>query len=61
MAYKVNPAQCMGFGNCGQCSKVCPVTAISEKDGKAYIDPAICISCGACAGVCPMTAISPDM
>ena len=35
----------------------CPVGAISiGDDGKAVIDPDICIECGACAGVCPVEA-----
>ena len=34
----------------------CPVSAISEGDGKYVIDPDTCISCGSCAGVCPVGA-----
>lgn len=60
MAYKVDPKKCMSVKACGQCTKVCPAIAISEKDTKAYIDPQKCVSCGACAGVCPMDAISVD-
>ena len=54
MAYKVSDA-CV---NCGACDSECPVEAISEKDGKRWIDPEKCSSCGACAGVCPVEAIS---
>jgi Fe-S-cluster-containing hydrogenase component 2 len=36
------------------------VDAISEKEGKRWIDAAKCQSCGACAGVCPVEAISEE-
>ena len=29
-------------------------------DGKAKIDPELCIECGACAGVCPVDAPQPE-
>lgn len=41
---------------CGACVEECPVSAISEGDGKYVIDADTCISCGACAGVCPVSA-----
>lgn len=41
---------------CGACAEECPVSAISEGDGKYVIDADTCISCGACAGVCPVSA-----
>ena len=53
MAYKINADECLG---CGACAGECPVSAISEKDGKYVIDAETCISCGACAGVCPVGA-----
>ncbi len=43
---------------CGACADGCPVSAISEKDGKYVIDPEACIDCGACADVCPVSAPS---
>jgi ferredoxin len=43
--------------NCGSCDSECSVGAISEKDGKRFVDPAACVSCGACAGACPTEAI----
>ena len=43
---------------CCACFNECPVDAISEEDGKAYIDPDLCTDCGACADVCPVDAIS---
>ncbi|MCB5268049.1 MAG: 4Fe-4S binding protein [Candidatus Cloacimonetes bacterium] len=51
--------------SCGFCLRVCPVDAISYKDGKAFIDKDVCIACGICAGEdeeafrgCPVDAIS---
>ncbi|MEG0896569.1 MAG: 4Fe-4S binding protein, partial [Ruthenibacterium sp.] len=37
---------------------VCPVSAISEGDGKYVIDPDVCLDCGTCEGECPVSAIS---
>ena len=53
MAYKINKDKCLG---CGACADECPVSAITEDDGKYVIDPDTCIECGACAGVCPVEA-----
>ncbi|NLO91334.1 MAG: 4Fe-4S binding protein [Elusimicrobia bacterium] len=55
MAHKIDSGTCI---NCGACEPVCPVTAISEKDGKRVIDAGTCVDCGACAGTCPVSAIS---
>jgi ferredoxin len=44
--------------SCGACEGECPVSAISEGDGKFVIDAATCIDCAACVGVCPTGAIS---
>ena len=52
MAYKITDA-CV---SCGTCAGECPVSAISEGDGKYVIDPDKCLDCGACAGVCPVGA-----
>lgn len=52
MAYKITD-KCI---SCGACSSACPVTCISEGDGKYKIDPEQCISCGTCAGICPVGA-----
>ena len=54
MAYCISDA-CI---SCGACEGTCPVSAISEGDGKYVIDPDTCISCGACAAGYPVDAIS---
>ncbi len=55
MAYIVNDdCTC-----CMACFDECPVGAISEKSGSAFIDDS-CTECGACADVCPVEAISAD-
>jgi ferredoxin len=55
MAYKITE-DCV---SCGTCEPECPVSAISEGDGKYIIDPDVCTECGACAEVCPVGAILP--
>ena len=52
MAYKITN-KCI---KCGSCIPVCPMEAISFKDGKVTIDPAKCVSCGGCHAVCPVEA-----
>ena len=52
MAYVIND-DCI---SCGACASECPVSAISEGDGKYEINADECIECGACAGVCPVSA-----
>ncbi|MEM3898768.1 MAG: 4Fe-4S binding protein, partial [Candidatus Bathyarchaeia archaeon] len=42
---------------CGECVKICPVTAIAMQEGKAKIDPFQCTGCGACIPICPREAI----
>jgi len=56
MAYKISD-DCI---SCGACAAECPVSAISEGDGKFEIDADTCIECGACAGVCPVGAPALD-
>ena len=56
MAYCISDA-CI---SCGACEGTCPVSAISEGDGKYVIDPDTCISCGVCISECPQGAICPD-
>ena len=52
MAYVIND-ECI---SCGACAGECPVSAISEGDGKYVIDAAPCIDCGNCSNVCPVGA-----
>lgn len=52
MAYKITD-ECIG---CGACEGECPVSCISENDGKYVIDESQCIDCGSCAGACPVGA-----
>ncbi len=52
MAYKISD-DCIA---CGSCEGGCPVSCITEKDGKYVIDPDQCVECGACAEVCPVEA-----
>ena len=53
MAHKISD-ECV---SCGACAATCPVSAISEGDGKFVVDEAACIDCGACEGACPTGAI----
>ena len=48
---------------CGKCARVCPVLAVSMKEGengkkKAVLDPDICLGCGVCARNCSVKAIT---
>ena len=52
MAYKISD-DCI---SCGACAGECPVSAISEGDGKYEIDADKCIDCGSCAENCPVDA-----
>ena len=51
MAYTIND-DCI---SCGACADACPVSCISEGDGK-YVINAECIDCGTCASTCPVDA-----
>lgn len=42
---------------CLECVEVCPVKAISEKDGCIVIDKDLCLECGCCASACANSAI----
>ena len=53
MAHKITD-ECV---SCGSCAEECPVSAISEGDGKYVVDADACIDCGACEGACPTGAI----
>ncbi|MBQ1218245.1 MAG: 4Fe-4S binding protein [Clostridia bacterium] len=52
MAYQISD-DCIA---CGACADECPVSAISEQDGKFVIAADDCIDCGACASTCPVGA-----
>ncbi len=54
MAYTITD-ECI---SCGSCESECPVSAISEGDGKYVIDADSCVDCGACASQCPVSAIT---
>ena len=56
MAYKITD-DCI---TCGACVDECPVSAITEKDGKMVINADECLDCGASAGVCPVEAPEPE-
>ena len=38
---------------CGACAEVCPVEAITLKEGVYLVDPEECIGCGDCIEECP--------
>jgi indolepyruvate ferredoxin oxidoreductase alpha subunit len=51
-ALSVNPDKCKG---CRSCMKIgCP--ALSFKNGKATIDPTLCVGCGVCTQLCTFSA-----
>ena len=39
------------------CQEVCPVGAITIKNGRSHIDQNKCVKCGKCSSVCPYSAI----
>ncbi len=43
--------------NCKICIEYCPAKAISEKNGKAFIDKSKCLFCYTCIPKCPLKAI----
>lgn len=53
---QVDKTKCVGCGSC--CAGICPMNAISLKDGKADIDQSKCVNCQTCASLCPMQAIA---
>jgi uncharacterized Fe-S center protein len=42
---------------CGCCIAICPASAISLKNNKAFIDQKICLGCGECLCACKFDAI----
>ena len=53
MAYVITD-ECL---SCGTCEGECPVSAISEGDGKYEINADECVDSGTCSGVCHAEAI----
>ncbi|RPI97074.1 MAG: DUF362 domain-containing protein [Spirochaetales bacterium] len=47
-------SKCTG---CKLCIGICPAKAITFRDGKSQIDPAVCIGCGECLCACKFDAI----
>ncbi len=43
---------------CECCIEMCPVSAISEKKNKAFIDLKVCIGCGECISACKFEAVN---
>ena len=57
LKFVVNQDKCTG---CEECISVCPESAISLQDGRAFIDNTKCIGCGECMGNCPVQAQEID-
>lgn len=57
---KVILEKCKDCRVCMKCVEVCPVNAISEKDGLINIDKNVCLECGCCVVTCPQKAIEWD-
>ena len=54
---KVNSDKCK---SCKRCMKLgCP--SLSFKDGKAFVDPTLCVGCGVCPQLCPFGAIESEV
>lgn len=52
---ELDPQRCTG---CGSCTEMCPVDAISVREGTAELDQDACALCGACLSVCPDDALA---
>lgn len=42
---------------CRCCISICPVSAISERSDKAFINASVCVGCGECISACKFEAI----
>ena len=56
MSAKNNSNKCL---YCVACVGVCPVSAITLKDTRIFINEK-CINCGACVNICPVSAMKLD-
>ncbi len=54
IAYLALPDECDG---CGKCVEICPLSAISLREGKACVNPVLCNGCGLCVPECPVNAL----
>jgi NAD-dependent dihydropyrimidine dehydrogenase PreA subunit len=52
----VDVERCTG---CGACVEVCPVEAMTLRDGIAWVDNETCTGCQACVDACPQGAVQP--
>jgi uncharacterized Fe-S center protein len=51
----INPQKCT---LCGCCIEICPVSAISDASGIAFINSEVCIGCGECISACKFDAVN---
>jgi uncharacterized protein (DUF362 family)/NAD-dependent dihydropyrimidine dehydrogenase PreA subunit len=51
---RIVPESCIG---CGKCERICPVGAITMRDGRAVVDLSDCIRCYCCHEMCAEGAI----
>ncbi|MGC8979043.1 DUF362 domain-containing protein [Caldisericum sp.] len=57
MLVKLDIEKCIG---CGICANVCPESAISISNGKAFVDSTKCTDCGLCVSKCPTGALTME-
>ena len=53
----VTPRAGAGCTGCGYCAEHCPMRAITMSDGRARMDPTLCIRCYCCHELCPQLAV----
>ena len=53
--FKIDSDRCSGTMHC---MRGCPTQAIRVKEGKAIVNPDLCVDCGLCLTVCPSGAIT---
>ncbi len=58
---RISPAAGQACGACRICSRACPVEAISNPDGLARVNRALCLGCGICAAQCPQSFIRLEL